>query len=80
MRGKCYKTSKTTYTTLEAAELAIKAIHRKDQSAHKEQEIKRAYRCEFCNLFHLTSKEQSTHPVRLKYAKEFIKYLKPKTE
>jgi len=55
-RGAC-RTGKVRYADAQAAKDAARAIKTKLTSAGMEIEYQRAYRCEFCADYHLT-----THP------------------
>jgi hypothetical protein len=64
---------KSTYDTKEIADNALQSIRK---SRHKREHTPvRSYRCEHCNKFHLTSKEEVAVPAKLKHEQEFKKYL-----
>lgn len=50
----CFKTKKQRYYDEVAALLALAEIKRKDSSKREKQE-QRAYKCQFCKGWHLTS-------------------------
>lgn len=57
----CNKTGKQKFRTEFDAQIAIASVHGKSAKRHRQrfsEEPKRAYRCNFCHQWHLTSQEK----------------------
>ena len=68
----CEKTGKICYSEKEAGRaINHSKKHRYRKSHYKKKIVKRKYRCEFCNTWHLTSMPYFSRDLQEKYKKSY---------